>query len=132
MLLLEDHLARRERLVDRSASLPHALAGLRREGSLVIIDGPPIQGVAETPYIASLAHHVILVLDPAGAKLPEIERAVARMREAGVVVLGVVLNRTRRRRNSRSNPYYAYSLRKQEQPVEPPAQLVRRGARSAS
>lgn len=112
-----------------AVALPHALSGLRGEGNLVIVDGPPLQGVAETPYIASLANHVILVLDPAGTKLPEIERAVARLRESGVVVLGVVLNRARRRRRSRTNPYYAYSISGQDHGrkrsrSQPPVKLV--------
>lgn len=91
-------------------ALPRVVSIFARSGALLLIDGPPLRGVAETPFIASTARHVVIVVDVSRHNLPELERAVTRLRESGVVLFGVVLNRTRRRRNSKNNPYYAYSL----------------------
>jgi Mrp family chromosome partitioning ATPase len=89
-------------------ALPRALDALRSDDGLIVLDSPPLSGIAETAYIATVARHVILVLDPSGSNLPELERSMARLRESGVVLLGVVLNGTRRRRGRRSNPYYNF------------------------
>jgi succinoglycan biosynthesis transport protein ExoP len=92
-----------------AANLPNAVHRLARGDRLVIVDAPPIHGIAETPLILSVVRQIILVVDSASTKLPEIERAVRELRDTGVNVLGVVINRVRRRSNSGYGAYPAYT-----------------------
>lgn len=79
-----------------AVALPRAVAALSAEGRLVLIDAPPLNGVAEAPLVASVARHVIVVVDAANSNLDDLEQSVARLRAAGVVVVGLVINRARR------------------------------------
>jgi succinoglycan biosynthesis transport protein ExoP len=92
-----------------AANLPNAVHRLARGDRLVIVDAPPIHGIAETPLILSVVRQIILVVDAGSTKLPEIERAVRELRDTGVNVLGVVINRVRRRSNSSYGSYPAYT-----------------------
>jgi Mrp family chromosome partitioning ATPase len=65
--------------------------------------------VAETPFVLSVAHHVILVVDAASVKLIELEQAVDRLRGSGLVLLGVVINRVRTQRQGAA--YDSYLLK---------------------
>ena len=84
-----------------SLALPRALDLRHENDALVLIDCPPLTGAAETPGIVHAAGYVILVIDAASVRLGELDDSVARLREAGVVVLGVVVNRVRPGRRSR-------------------------------
>ena len=46
-----------------TVTLPRAHRALAAEGRILLIDAPPLHGVAETPFVLSVAHHVILVVD---------------------------------------------------------------------
>lgn len=90
-----------------AVNLAKAKAMLRKEDRLLLIDAPPLDSVAETPVVLSVARNVILVVDSSSVRLPELEQAVRRMRESGLVLNGVVLNRVRSRgrRSARYNTY---------------------------
>src|SRR5690606_6263235 len=88
-------------------TLARAKAMLHKDGRLLVIDAPPLQGVAETPLVLSVARYVILVIDSSSVKLFELEQAVNRMRDSGLVLLGVVLTRARRGRHQ-SSTYVSY------------------------
>jgi capsular exopolysaccharide synthesis family protein len=90
-------------------ALPRAHRALAAEGRLLLIDAPPLHGVAETPFVLSVAHHVILVVDAASVKLIELEQAVERLRNSGLVLLGVVINRVRTQRQGAA--YDSYLLK---------------------
>lgn len=90
-----------------AANLPQALHRLTEARRLVIIDAPPVHGIAETPLILSLAQRIILVVDASSTKLPEIERAVEELRGSGVLILGVVVNRVRRHKGAAYGAYAA-------------------------
>jgi Mrp family chromosome partitioning ATPase len=83
-----------------AVTLPRVVGALRADDRLLLIDAPPIHGVAETPMILSVAGHVVLVVDGTSAKLPQLEQAVRRLQGSGVTIVGVVLNRMRRRRQA--------------------------------
>ncbi len=87
-------------------TLPKAMAELSVEGGLLIVDAPPMREVVETASILSQVRYVILVIDASTSELPEIAAAVDRLRESGSVLLGVVINRVRRRIFDRRSPYY--------------------------
>lgn len=90
-----------------SVVLRRAIDELAEDGSIVIVDSPPIHQVAETEFVLGSVAHVLLVVDTASVQLPELAAAVTRLRESGAEPLGVVINRTRRRR-ARSE-YYSMS-----------------------
>lgn len=87
-------------------TLPRAISHLSAGPGLIGVDCPPIREVVETALIMKQAKYVILVVDASTSELPEIEAAVARLRESGAVLLGVVINRVRRSLFDRRSPYY--------------------------
>jgi Mrp family chromosome partitioning ATPase len=76
--------------------LPSLLGELSRPGHLVVLDSPALAGVAESSFIVSSANSVILVID-AKSDVEDVEAALIRIHELGVGLLGVVINRSRRR-----------------------------------
>lgn len=85
------------------AVLPPAIEQISQTDAQLIVDSPPIEGVAETPYVVGSVKRVILVMDSSTVKLQEISEAMERLSETGAVTLGVVINRVRRRRST--SPY---------------------------
>jgi capsular exopolysaccharide synthesis family protein len=92
-----------------TVALPKAHRALAAEGRMLLIDAPPLHGVAETPFVLSVAHHVILVVDASSVKLVELEQAVDRLRSSGLVLIGVVINRVRTQRQGAA--YDSYLLK---------------------
>ncbi|NOX29787.1 MAG: CpsD/CapB family tyrosine-protein kinase, partial [Actinobacteria bacterium] len=92
-----------------AVNLPSAIDKARLEASVVIVDAPPLEMVAETRQVISTAGHVILVVDAGSVNLPELANAVAELREQGAELLGVVINRVRRRWWTRSYDYYSFA-----------------------
>jgi Mrp family chromosome partitioning ATPase len=76
-----------------SAYVPSLLGELREEGRHVIVDCPPLNGVAETLLLASLADVVVLVVDVRHFDPAHVQQHQARLQDAGATVIGVVLNR---------------------------------------
>ncbi|WP_353476547.1 polysaccharide biosynthesis tyrosine autokinase (plasmid) [Salipiger sp. H15] len=60
---------------------------------VVIIDAPPVSGLADTTVIAGLTDAVVLVARARGSNRAEISAAVAALRTAGAVVSGTILSR---------------------------------------
>ena len=92
-----------------AVNLPRAIEEARQRADVLIVDAPPLEMVAETPQVISTCGHVILVVDASSVNLPELANAVAELREQGAELLGVVINRVRRRWWSRSYDYYSYN-----------------------
>lgn len=87
------------------AVLQPLLDQLTRDAT-VIIDTPPLESVAETLRVLVLAQHAVLVVDARRAELRQLDRSIERLQEAGVSVLGVVLNHARVARRRRRDAYY--------------------------
>lgn len=79
------------------ANLPGVLKSLADRQKTVVIDCPPLSGLAETSFLTSVAGSVILVVDRHAHDLVDIERSLAMLHDHGAEVLGVVINRTRRK-----------------------------------
>ncbi|MCB0989785.1 MAG: hypothetical protein KDB16_02320, partial [Acidimicrobiales bacterium] len=92
-----------------AVNLPKAIAAARQNADVVVVDAPPLEMVAETRQVIAHAGHVILVVDAASVNLPELAAAVAELREHGAILLGVVINRVRRRWWARSHGYYNFN-----------------------
>jgi hypothetical protein len=104
-----------------SAYLPPLLHSLQERGQTVIVDCPPMIGVAETVLVAALVDMVVVVVDTRRLHPERLQQCLLRLEGAGANVIGVVLNRTRRRRRAGSYEYGYYSREEQLIPVAPPA-----------
>jgi receptor protein-tyrosine kinase len=68
------------------------LAALRSTFEFVLLDAPPVTGLADARVLAPMAEGVIVVVRKGAAQRPTIERACAMLESAGAQVIGVVLN----------------------------------------
>lgn len=98
-----------------TVALPRAIAAVTVDHQQVIIDAPPLAGVAETGLIVSAATWVILVVDSSASELEHLSSAVGRINESGGKLLGVVFNRVPRRRFRRT--YYSYDRPARKRPT---------------
>ncbi|MDP9070449.1 MAG: hypothetical protein M3N68_04030 [Actinomycetota bacterium] len=73
---------------------------------IVLVDTPPVNSVAETVIAAAMTRHVILVVEARRRDLADLERAVLQLRGAGANLLGVVINRIAKRRDTLPDDYY--------------------------
>ncbi len=100
------------------ANLPGVLKALTDRDKTVVIDCPPLVGLAETTFLTSLAGSVILVVDRQTHDLVDVERAIAMLHDHGADILGVVINRTRRKLPK--SDYYDATVRRGESRLQPP------------
>lgn len=105
-----------------TSDVPKLLASLRQQGNTVIVDCPPLSGVAETTTLAVNADAVILVVDAQRFDPDRLQRNLARLDAAGAKVAGVVLNRVRRGTRTR---YGYYSAHPGENGSTPTAKQIR-------
>jgi capsular exopolysaccharide synthesis family protein len=63
----------------------------------VVVDCPPFDGFAETGYLTSMVESVVLVVDWRRRDLVDVERSLDALNQRGAEVLGVVINRSRRK-----------------------------------
>lgn len=107
-----------------ATTFPRVLGALEAPNRFVIVDSPPLV-VAETVLLAAMTRAVVLVVDVSQRDPDDIGKALAELRQAGAEVLGVVLNRSRRRQSRRGSEYYYQHLtgtgrrRRKEVPAAP-------------
>jgi capsular exopolysaccharide synthesis family protein len=88
-----------------SSYVPSLLAELEQAGRHVVVDCPPLTGVAEAPLLATLVDVVVLVVDARHFDPIHVQQYQARLQEAGATVIGVVLNRVRASARFRKGSY---------------------------
>ncbi|MFL6137906.1 MAG: P-loop NTPase [Frankiaceae bacterium] len=82
-----------------SLALSHALGVVDKPAAIVLVDAPPLLRAAEASLASRSVSGVVVVVDVSRRQvLDRVEAALARVEDAGGTVLGVVLNRARRRR----------------------------------
>jgi capsular exopolysaccharide synthesis family protein len=108
-----------------SADVPQILASLQISGKSVVMDCPPLSGVAETMILSVRADAVILVVDAHRFDPERLERSVARLEAAGATVAGVVLNRVRRGNYTPYGTYGTYRAVPEENGSKPFAKVLR-------
>lgn len=79
-----------------AADLPRLLRALHESDRTVVLDCPPITGVAESTILVAKADAVVLVVDARKPNFEALTHGLAQIRESGGNVVGVVLNRVRR------------------------------------
>lgn len=75
---------------DRFANL---MARAKTLFDLVIIDGPPIMGLADAPAMAAHAAGVILIIQAKKTRKPQVQQALRRLGQSRAHLLGAVLTR---------------------------------------
>jgi polysaccharide biosynthesis transport protein len=85
---------------DRIADLIEALG---QHYQHVVIDAPPVLGLADSPLLASKVEGVVYCVEAEGARTNAIRYSLARLRGAGATLLGVVLTKFDEKR-----AYYGY------------------------
>ncbi|HEX4127540.1 MAG TPA: hypothetical protein VHX67_08185 [Acidimicrobiales bacterium] len=81
-----------------AADVPRLLRALQESDRTVVLDCPPIMGVAETTILVTKADAVILVVDARKFTIEDLEQGLAHLRSSGANVVGIVLNRVRWRK----------------------------------
>src|SRR5664279_422739 len=82
-----------------STRMKHLMDRLREEYDVVIMDTPPILSVTDAVVASSLADGVILVVQAGRTRSGDVQHAQEVLEAAHANLLGVVLNRARRRVN---------------------------------
>ena len=95
------------------STLPRVIDELAAPGRTIVVDSPPLRGAPESSIVVSKAPHVILVVSHDQTDLDTLSEAVARINEAGGVLLGIVINHVPRRR-VRKDAYPEFSERRQK------------------
>jgi Mrp family chromosome partitioning ATPase len=108
------------------ADVPRLLRALGESDRTVVLDCPPVMGVAETTILVTKVDAVILVVDARKFTFETLEQGLAHMRASGANVVGIVLNRVRWRK---MGPVYGYDAPPQTQVAESPSERIRPKAR---
>jgi len=67
----------------------------------IVIDGPPVLGIADSPLLASAVEGVIFTVEANSTKLRTIESAMARLRAANATIFGAIITKL----DSRNSTY---------------------------
>jgi capsular exopolysaccharide synthesis family protein len=85
------------------------LRSILREASaqfeVVIVDAPPVLGLADAPLIASVVDDVMLVIESGKTRTSAAHEALSRLRSAGATILGATLTKSAEEKSSYG---YAY------------------------
>ena len=100
-----------------ASSLPRVLHELEDDGRLAVVDSPALTVLGEAPIVVNATRYLILVVDRSQWDLPALADSVARLRESGAHIVGVVVNRVPARRWRRRIQHYR-KRRPPEHPVD--------------
>jgi capsular exopolysaccharide synthesis family protein len=81
---------------------------LSRRYKIIIIDAPPIMGLADTPRMAAAARQTVLVVESDRASLPNVRGALQRLLDARANVVGAVLTKFSMHRSASQSQMYVY------------------------
>jgi len=109
-----------------AADVPRLLRALHESDRTVVLDCPPVMGVAETTILVTKADAVIVVVDARKFTFENLEQGLAHLRAAGANVVGIVLNRVRWRK---MGPVYGYDGSSQTQATDSLMVRLRRSGR---
>lgn len=91
-----------------SQRMSHLMEALSQEADLIILDSPPVLGVADAAILASAADGVLLVAAAGRTRREAAQRAKENLERGGANLLGMVLNRMTRQ-SAGYDYYYYYS-----------------------
>lgn len=76
-----------------SDALTEFFAARRREFDVIVIDSPPVIGLADSPLLARHSDSVIFVVEASRAHYGQVKSAIRRMRNHGANVLGAIVSK---------------------------------------
>jgi len=79
-----------------TADVPPLLNALQQSNRTVVLDCPPIMGVAETTILATKADGVLVVVNARRVNFDQLVQGISQLRGSGANIIGIVLNRVRR------------------------------------
>lgn len=92
-----------------SARMEQLVEELARDFDIVVIDSPPILGLADAPVLSALADGVIFVVESDRSRRGSLKTALRRLRSMRPVLLGAVLTKfDPTRSGNRYSEYYGY------------------------
>lgn len=91
---------------------------------VVVVDGPPVLGLADAPLLASACHGTMLVVESGKTRTKAVVEALNRLRGAGAHMVGAVLTRYRHEATS-GYGYYNYQPYRYGRGVEGKAREIR-------
>jgi succinoglycan biosynthesis transport protein ExoP len=92
-----------------STRMEHVLQELAREFEVVVIDSPPILGLADSPVLSALADGVVFVVESDRSRRGALKMALRRLRSMRPILLGAVLTKfDPARAGNRYSEYYGY------------------------
>jgi capsular exopolysaccharide synthesis family protein len=92
-----------------SARLKTIIAEAMQQYDLVIVDGPPVLGLADAPLLASVCRATLLVVESGKTRTRAALDAVGRLRGAGANLVGAALTKYRARAHGYGYGYgYSY------------------------
>jgi succinoglycan biosynthesis transport protein ExoP len=89
-----------------AGDVPRLMQALVESDRTVVLDCPPISGIAETTILVAKADAVIVVVDARTVDFEHLEQGLAQMRASGANVVGIVLNRVRRPKPDAGYQFY--------------------------
>ena len=97
----------------------------------VVIDGPPVLGLADAPLLASSVRGVVMVFESGGIRRQVASTALGRLRAANANIVGAMLTKFNDKRIGQGYGYgygYEYGYGQGEHSVEPGRRLIDLGA----
>jgi len=84
------------------------LSWARDNYDYVIVDSPPVLGLADAPIIGAKVNATILVVDAGVLRTPNIKGSIERLKNSGTKLLGVIMTKYRAQAKGYTN-YYQYT-----------------------
>lgn len=78
---------------------------------MVIIDSPPVLGLADAPLLAAVAEHVLMVIESGRTRTAAAVETINRLRAAGASLLGATLTKSTEEKSAYGYGPYGYSYR---------------------
>jgi succinoglycan biosynthesis transport protein ExoP len=102
--------------------LDETLHGALEMFDMVVVDAPPIMGLADAPLIASKTIGTLMVVEASGTRSRQAQVALGRLHNSRAAVLGAVLTKFDAKRAQYGYGYdYGYGYGNQDEPAEPAA-----------
>lgn len=110
-----------------SNRLPSLVREAAEQYDVVVIDGPPVLGLADAPLLASVAEATVLVVESRRSRTGDVQEMVRRLTDAGANVVGVILTKIALKRNrygyGYGYGYYSYEDRGQSSEADAARQI---------
>lgn len=80
----------------------------------VVVDGPPVLGLADSPILSRACDSTLVVIESGKTRVTAIREAINRLRQADAIIIGAILTRYRHDTSGYGYNYDAYSYKASE------------------